>query len=232
MEVPRLGVKSELQPQPQPWRIWATPTTYTTAHGNAWILNSLGKAKDRTYILVDASQIRYCWATKGNPLNDILCTDPEHGKESYSHHLHLNERKEAQRSNDLAKWQQEEMSKKQTAESQPLPGDEPAKSDSITKFLKQLHSTAVSNHHGSPPQKPTQYISIYIDLKIIIWRIPWPPLAVTGVRQMQECQFCTTLSPSHPDLFWWLWQKLISWELWANSLLGLTLPPSPLWYHM
>ena len=41
MEVPRLGVESELQlwptpePQPQPHWIQATSSTYTTAHGNA-----------------------------------------------------------------------------------------------------------------------------------------------------------------------------------------------------
>ena len=39
MEVPSLGVKSELQlrptPQPQQHQIWATPVTHTTAHGNA-----------------------------------------------------------------------------------------------------------------------------------------------------------------------------------------------------
>ena len=38
MEVPRLGVKSELQlrpmPQPQQHRIWAASVTYTKAHGN------------------------------------------------------------------------------------------------------------------------------------------------------------------------------------------------------
>lgn len=39
-------------------------------------------------------------------LNDILCSiDPEHGKESYSHHPHLNEKQEAHRSRDLAKFQ-------------------------------------------------------------------------------------------------------------------------------
>ena len=40
MQVPRLGVKSELQllaptPQPQEHQIQATSATYTTAHGNA-----------------------------------------------------------------------------------------------------------------------------------------------------------------------------------------------------
>ena len=39
MEVPGLGVESELQllamPQPQQLRIWAASVTYTTVHGNA-----------------------------------------------------------------------------------------------------------------------------------------------------------------------------------------------------
>ena len=39
MEIPRLGVESELQlrptPQPQQRRIRSPPVTYTTAHGNA-----------------------------------------------------------------------------------------------------------------------------------------------------------------------------------------------------
>ena len=34
MEVPRLGVQSELHCQPQPQQIQAMSATYTTAHGN------------------------------------------------------------------------------------------------------------------------------------------------------------------------------------------------------
>ena len=35
MEVPRVGVKSELQPQPQQQQIGSTSVTYSTAHGHA-----------------------------------------------------------------------------------------------------------------------------------------------------------------------------------------------------
>lgn len=45
------------------------------------------------------------------------------------------------------------------------PPRQPAGWDSIAKFLKWLHSIAVSNHHGSPPQKPLHYTSRYFDLK-------------------------------------------------------------------
>ena len=61
MEVPRLGVESELQ-----------LLAYTTAARDPshvcdlnhsawqrWILNALSKARDHTYILMDASQIRF-----------------------------------------------------------------------------------------------------------------------------------------------------------------------------
>ena len=40
---------------------------YTTAHGNAGSFNPLSKARDRTYILMDSSQIHFCWATMGTP---------------------------------------------------------------------------------------------------------------------------------------------------------------------
>ena len=32
-----------------------------------WILNPLSKAGDQTRILMDTSQVRYCWATRGTP---------------------------------------------------------------------------------------------------------------------------------------------------------------------
>ena len=47
MEVPRLEVKSELQPvPPQLGRIQAASAAYTTAHGNAGSLNPLSEARD------------------------------------------------------------------------------------------------------------------------------------------------------------------------------------------
>ena len=52
MEVPRLGVESELQPQQRGIR--AASGTYTTGHGSQ-ILNPLSEARDRTCVLMDAS---------------------------------------------------------------------------------------------------------------------------------------------------------------------------------
>ena len=52
MEVPGLGVKSELScqpaPQPQQCRIPAMSTTYTAAHSNA-VLNPLSRARGQTH---------------------------------------------------------------------------------------------------------------------------------------------------------------------------------------
>ena len=41
--------------------------TYTTAHSNARSLNPLSEAGDQTCVLVDTSQIYFCWATMGTP---------------------------------------------------------------------------------------------------------------------------------------------------------------------
>ena len=71
MEVPRLGAESELQ-------LPAYTTTITTqnpshicdSHHSSWqrwILNPLSKAKDRTHLLMDTSQVRYHWTTTGTP---------------------------------------------------------------------------------------------------------------------------------------------------------------------
>ena len=64
MEVPRLGVESELQ---QPAYITATgtpdPSCIYDLHHSSWqhqILNPLIKARDRAYILMEASQIHFC----------------------------------------------------------------------------------------------------------------------------------------------------------------------------
>ena len=64
MEVPRLGVKSELWLQ-----AYATATATADAshichlhHSSqqCWILNRLSKAREKTCILVDARQINFC----------------------------------------------------------------------------------------------------------------------------------------------------------------------------
>ena len=71
MEVPRLGVKSELQ-----LPAYATATAMWNfscvcdLHHNSrqcCILDPLGKARDQTHVLVDSRQICFCWATKGTP---------------------------------------------------------------------------------------------------------------------------------------------------------------------
>ena len=70
VEVPRLGLKSELQlptPQPQKLGIQATSATYTTAQGNAGSLTLWA----RPGILMGTSGICYCWATVGTL--DLSC---------------------------------------------------------------------------------------------------------------------------------------------------------------
>ena len=57
MEVPRLGVESELQ-----------LPAYTTAHSNARSFNTLSKAMDRICILMDTWWVCYHWVTMGTPL--------------------------------------------------------------------------------------------------------------------------------------------------------------------
>ena len=69
MDIPRLGVKLELQPL-----AYATITALPdlsldcNLHHSSWqhwILNSLSEARDRTCILMDISQIGFHWATMG-----------------------------------------------------------------------------------------------------------------------------------------------------------------------
>ena len=59
MEVPRLGVKLELRP---------THSRKCNLHRSSlqhWIYNLLNRARDRTHVLTDTSQIHYHWATTG-----------------------------------------------------------------------------------------------------------------------------------------------------------------------
>ena len=65
MEVPRLGVESELQPlaNPQPHQTLATLVT-SQQHR---ILNPLREAKDGTCVLMDPNQIRFHCARMGAP---------------------------------------------------------------------------------------------------------------------------------------------------------------------
>ena len=69
MEVPRLQVKSEL------WLLAYTIARQDPSHTfnlhqdsqQCWIINPLGKARDRTHIIMDTSRVCYCWATMGTP---------------------------------------------------------------------------------------------------------------------------------------------------------------------
>ena len=70
-EVPRLGVKSE----PQPLAYTTATATPDLSHicdlhyssRQHLILNPPSKARDQTFVPMDASQIRFCWAMKGTP---------------------------------------------------------------------------------------------------------------------------------------------------------------------
>ena len=68
VEIPSLGVESELLPIPQPhqqqWGIPVMSVTYTTAHKNA---RSLTHGVELTRVLMDTSWVRYHWATRGTP---------------------------------------------------------------------------------------------------------------------------------------------------------------------
>ena len=68
MEVPMLGVKLELyllaytRAMQDPSRI-----CYLHSSRQCWIFNPLSKARDWTWILMDAGQIGFHWATMGTP---------------------------------------------------------------------------------------------------------------------------------------------------------------------
>ena len=71
MEVPRLGVKSELQ-LPAYTTATATwdPSRICSLHHSSWqcwILNPLSGARNWTLILMDTSWVHYCCATMGTP---------------------------------------------------------------------------------------------------------------------------------------------------------------------
>ena len=67
MEVPKLGVKSELQLPTYTTAMW-DPSHFCNLYHSSWqcrILNPLSKARDRSHILMDTSQVCYCSATVG-----------------------------------------------------------------------------------------------------------------------------------------------------------------------
>ena len=71
MEVPRLGVKSELQ-LPAYTTATATPDpsqAVCDVHHSSqqhWVLNPLSEARDRTHILMDAIRVHYLLSHNGN----------------------------------------------------------------------------------------------------------------------------------------------------------------------
>ena len=68
MEVPRLGVKSESQPQQN--QIPAASAAYTAAHGNARSFNSLSKTRDQISIASTCILVVFLtlWTTTGAPI--------------------------------------------------------------------------------------------------------------------------------------------------------------------
>ena len=67
MEVPRLGVKWELQ---LPAYVTAPAKQVCNLHHisqQCWILNPLSKDRDRTRVLMDTSWVHYPWAMMGTP---------------------------------------------------------------------------------------------------------------------------------------------------------------------
>ena len=71
MEVPRLGIESELQLPAYATGIAMRGLGHICdlhcSSRQCWIINPLSKARDQTRVLMDTSWISYCWATTGTP---------------------------------------------------------------------------------------------------------------------------------------------------------------------
>ena len=74
MEVPRLGVQSELELEAYTTSMttWNLSCIYDLCCNSRWILNPLSEARDWTWVLMDTSWVRYCWAPRGTPLSVTL----------------------------------------------------------------------------------------------------------------------------------------------------------------
>ena len=76
VEVPRLGVQLELYPPAYTTAIaMPEPSHIYDLYPSSWqpqILNLLSKARDRTHIFMDTSQVPYCWAMTGTPNGKML----------------------------------------------------------------------------------------------------------------------------------------------------------------
>ena len=72
IEVPRLGVESELQlaAYDTATATWDQCWVFDLHHSSQqyWILNPLSEAKDRISVLIETSQIHFHWATMGTPI--------------------------------------------------------------------------------------------------------------------------------------------------------------------
>ena len=78
MDVPRLGVESELQLpalqlQPQQWDLNHICDLCHCSQ-QCWILNPLSEARDWTCILMGTSRVRYRWTTMGIPSTLLFLT--------------------------------------------------------------------------------------------------------------------------------------------------------------
>ena len=71
MEVPRLGVESQMQlPAYTAAAATPDPSSLCSLHHSSWqrrILNPLSEARDRTCVLMDTGQVHFCCATMGTP---------------------------------------------------------------------------------------------------------------------------------------------------------------------
>ena len=70
-----MGVESELQPLAYA-TVTPDPSHVCDLHYSSWqhrILNPLSKAVDRTCVLMDTSQIRFCCATVRTPARAVQC---------------------------------------------------------------------------------------------------------------------------------------------------------------
>ena len=69
MEIPRLGVKSELQLLDYATTTAARDPRFNLHHSSRqpWILNPLSEARDRTHKLMVTSRICFCCTTTGTP---------------------------------------------------------------------------------------------------------------------------------------------------------------------
>ena len=75
MKIPRLGVESELQLQAYTTDTeMQDPSCVCDLPHSSWqcqILNPLSEARDQSHVLMDTSQVHYCWATMGTPVSSF-----------------------------------------------------------------------------------------------------------------------------------------------------------------